>query len=106
MRYFGTFMSCLAVVGLSSAALAAEPAPKAPQSTIPASDDPGYVRIAQTLLQQMGRYKGPLNGEMSPELVKAVMQFQDAMGIPPDGHVDRLLVNLLVDAGRPGYAPQ
>lgn len=106
MRFCVTILVGLLVGGSSFHALAADSVPKTPPSSIPANDDPGYIRIAQSLLRQLGRYKGPLNGELSPELIKSVMHFQDAMGVPPDGHVDRLLVNLLIDAGRPGYAPQ
>lgn len=99
-------IASLVGVGVHSPTLAADPAPKTSDATAPADDEAGYIRIAQTYLQQFGRYKGPINGELTLELEKAVRQFQEAMGIPPDGRVNRLLVNLLVDAGRPGYAPQ
>jgi peptidoglycan hydrolase-like protein with peptidoglycan-binding domain len=48
---------------------------------------PGMVRQVQTALQQQGAYKGDVDGVWGPATESAVMSYQQAHNIPPNGQL-------------------
>lgn len=46
------------------------------------------VQRVQEILQEVGYYNGPIDGNYSQELREAVMGFQEDYGLSPDGTVD------------------
>jgi peptidoglycan hydrolase-like protein with peptidoglycan-binding domain len=53
----------------------------------PSEVSPGMVRQVQTALQQQGLYKGNVDGIWGPETQSAVMGYQQAHGLPPNGEL-------------------
>ena len=53
------------------------------------------VREAQTLLAQLGYYRGPANGQLDQSTRAAVTSFQRVKGLPPDGAITSDLLERL-----------
>jgi murein L,D-transpeptidase YcbB/YkuD len=53
-----------------------------------AADDAIEATSVQTTLKLAGYWDGPIDGQWTPELTKALKQFQKALGVPPTGAVD------------------
>lgn len=58
------------------------------------------VARVQTMLTSAGFYYGPVDGEFGSGTERAVMAFQEKLGIPKDGIVTEDIVRLLKYAGR------
>ncbi len=95
------FVSALVVgilVWLPGTAFAQVPGEPKPPGPYDATGDAKYrferwtpderVRDAQRVLQDKGYYRGPLDGLMTPEMRRAVWNFQKAQGIRPSGRLE------------------
>lgn len=81
----------------------AVPAPAATPAPSALSAEAEIIRRAQQLLMDIGQYSGPVDGKPSAATTAAIKRFQAMRGIEVDGKADRLLLNMLEDAKKPGY---
>ncbi len=58
------------------------------------------VRRAQRALENIGRYKGPVDGRMNPRLDRAIRAYQRAAGFAADGRVSERLIERLETGGK------
>lgn len=86
---------------IAAALMFACPATAATPAPVPTEAE--IVRRAQQLLAEIGQYAGAVDGKLSPATVAAIKHFQTMRGVEPDGKADRLLLNMLEDAKKPGY---
>lgn len=62
-------------------------------AAIPATTSSEDVATAQRLLTALGYYRGPIDGVNGGQTRSAVMQFEQAQGLPPTGQVTPALVS-------------
>lgn len=84
------------------AGLDGEPVQQAP---LPRGWEGVDIAEIQALLARAGYYKGPQDGRLRDELVKALMQFQEANGLTPDGLPGRQTLDLLRNPGKAEPVP-
>jgi len=101
------FRSFLIAVPLLSVAPAEAKPPPGPipgegaiEESLPLSLPDPLVRKAQDILGRMGRYKGPVDGRMNPDLDKAIRIYQRSAGFKSDGRVTDELIDHLETGGK------
>ena len=77
-RIMAFFMALLLALSVAATAMAA-------YATIPYGEQSDNVRRMQMKLKDKGYYRGTVDGKFGPATRKAVVKFQTAVGLTPDG---------------------
>ena len=68
---------------------------KFPEAPRPDTSNMTTIKRAERLLTAVGYTPGTVDGQQTPELQAAVMQFQDAWGLPATGTLDEKTLDRL-----------
>ena len=101
LRHF--IPAVLLVVAVTLAAPARALRPPGPVSEPERIENPlpnALVRRAQKALEKTGRYKGPIDGRMNPQLDRAIKAYQRAAGVAADGQITDKLIERLETGGK------